>query len=216
MMTDTPAGITGARVSFVASDGTVEEATTNKRGEYELLLKPDVLYTVTVRSGPTCELHRPEFRPVSGSIIEFDFLIPSEITYVDWEIHGSVPARAKLIRPTPKVPYCDEEKMSFGNPPRNLIIWYGIFRAKQDSDIFDSLPVTRFPGKYLPVTISYQTYTIRADKVEFNKKSQELTATGNVSVADGSSPESMLAPCASMRLGDATPHVRRCEQGDSK
>src|SRR5580698_3473498 len=84
MVTDAPAGITGVRVSFVASDGTVEEATTNKRGEYELLLKPEVLYTVAVISGPTCELHRPEFRPVSGSIIEFDFLIPSEITYVDW------------------------------------------------------------------------------------------------------------------------------------
>jgi hypothetical protein len=216
MMSDTPEGIKGARLSFVASDGTVVAATTNNKGEYQVLLKAEIEYNVTVVSGPACELHRPQFRPGSGSTIRFDFVVPSEITYVDWDIHGSVPAGMKSTRPTAKVPYCDEEIMSFGKPPHDLIISYGIFRSKQDSDIFESLPMTRFPGKYLPVTVSYQTSTIRADEVEFSRKNKELTATGNVSIADGSSSEPILAPCVTMQLGDTTPHVRRCEQGDSK
>jgi hypothetical protein len=216
MMSDTPEGIKGVKLSFVTSNGTVVETTTNNKGEYQVLLKAELEYNVTVVSGPACELHRPQFRPASGSTIRFDFVVPSEITYVDWDIHGSVPSGTKITRPTVKVPYCDEETMSFGNPPHDLIISYGIFRSKPESDIFDSLPMTRFPGKYLPVTISYQTSTIRADEVEFVRKNKELTATGNVSIADGSSSEPMLASCVTIQLGDTTPYARRCERGYSK
>jgi len=210
MMSDVAEGIEGAKLTFSGSDGSVLDTTTNTKGEYEVLLKPGLQYRVTVVSGPTCILHRPAFLAKSREPLWFDFVVPSEIKYVDWSIRGKQRAGTKLVRPTLKVPYCDEETISFGNPPRDLVISYGMFDSNKDVDTYYSLPISKFPGKQVQATISYEAYTIRAERIEFHRKSDELAAIGKVSITDGGSSQVRVVSCVKLRLrGETRPE--ECE-----
>src|SRR5207302_7811388 len=77
MMSDVPERIKAAKLKFNGSDGAVVEVTANEMGEYQVLLKPETEYRVTMVAGRLCQLHRPGFRAESGATLKFDFVTPS-------------------------------------------------------------------------------------------------------------------------------------------
>ncbi|HTY85590.1 MAG TPA: hypothetical protein VMB19_15325 [Silvibacterium sp.] len=121
-----------------------------------------------------------------------------------------------------RYPYHDEETFDFGpNPTHKLMLAFGIFNQKDGKVTYESLPVPAppppiTPRNYLPVTISFDTYTITATTVVLDRKTRELRADGTVWIADGSSSPPRLVSCAVVRLDDAEPQVHECETGPSE
>jgi hypothetical protein len=204
-----PARVKGARLEFHRGDGISVEASTNKTGEYELVLPYGHEYSVSVSAKGFCSVHRPKFRPMSGSFaLRFDFTITT-VCPGDRVVVGS----PELYFDSP-IPSYFEENRSLGhdNLPDQLTISFGKRTSAEHQVRYQPLTVRKHPYTRIPVTLAYATYTVRADQMVIDERIRLLTAKGNVSIADGSESSPRSVPCATLDLTQAVPQPEVCEE----
>ncbi len=218
-LTDGLTRVNGAKLFFRRSDGQTVVTTTNKSGEYHVSLDPGYSYTVSLTADQLCSSHRPEFRPVPGQIVKFDFTT-TRCGYIDTRIHPNPgPTGLKpndnrlyyrLYYETPSPHWFFEQSIAFGrDPAQELLIAFG----KRDGSMqvrYGPFHNREYPQSVLPVVVSFDTYTIRADSVVLDSRTRILRAEGNVSVADGGS-QARTESCVMLRLDDTEPEPHRCQ-----
>jgi hypothetical protein len=214
IMLDMPERVNGAKVIFRDADGRIVQAIANKIGEYEASLTPERDYTITVEGMSVCAMHRPAFRAKAGVSLRFDFVttICGIIDHIRIgpPISESDDFRHYYDTPTPY--WFFEERVPIGEDHRNLIIAFGA--QKQDTSVtYGPFHVPKYQG-VLPVTVSFGTYTVRADKAVLDRRALTLLIEGNVSVADGGTAPPRTERCVMLHL-DAEPQVQSCEAAAS-
>jgi hypothetical protein len=212
-------------VEFRSADGDGLErkvaTVTNAIGEYTVLLEPGLAYAVTVAARGFCPAHRPSFRLTQGSAVSFDFTLtiqcPGDLTVVeDPGVVGALDKEssddAYFAYFASGIPYYFEEDIARAESRRagNLIIAFGTRRKGHDRVEYASLPIKGHPETRLPVSISFGTYTVRADKAVLDRKSWVLTAEGNVSVEDGSNSPPVASSCLTLQLADSELRPQPC------
>lgn len=206
LLRDKHARLGGTKVVFRPTDGTAVEVVSNQVGEYEAFLKEGKDYTVSLVSHGLCNIHRPLFRVKYGAVLRFDF------TTTFGQNIGLVLEQSSVHPyPTNELPFCDEEAVPLGKShERSLVLGFGMYSKDGTTSRYDGLPVTGKSGSRLPVTISFDTHTIRADTVLLDRKARVLRAEGNVSTADGTAAAPQAASCVMLRLSDVYPHPQPC------
>lgn len=216
-----PARLGGAKIVFQDADGSAVETVTNSTGEYTASLTPGHDYTVSVTSKGFCPVHRPVFRLSPNSIVRFDFTItllcPGD--RIAWSTkHDKTERDAERddLYINSSIPYYFEESVTLGTSHlRTLIIAFGK-RNKGDLRVeYAPLPSREHPEIRMPVTITFDTYTVKADSAVIDRRTRVLRAEGNVYVADGTDSPSHVESCVTLRLDDAEPRVQSCSaKGD--
>jgi hypothetical protein len=202
---DPPLKVNGATIIFHSHDGTEVRAVTNSEGRYETFLETGKEYDVTMSSMGMYTMHRPTFKPAAGVNLKFDFLTAPAANI---DVFTNNPSH---LHPSETLPYRDEETVAIGKrPTESLIIAFGILKREKSRRTYKALPVDGYPKASLPVTISFDTYTIHAAKATLDKNSRVLEAEGNVVITDGSDSPPKLLNCMQLRLGDQRPRPRQC------
>ena len=200
--------VQGVKVTFETKAGKTVTARTNQSGEYKAILPPEIEYTVTVsfeRERFFSPLHRPGFVPRANAQIRFDFTI-AQIVIVE-TLYG---ADGK------KIPYpfhYQEHRLPLeGNPQREMIIACGKSTDLSNGGAwYEPLPSTFRHGQdRLPVTVMFDTYTIRADDVKVSRQTNRLVADGDVIVEDGSDAPPRTESCIVFHLDDPTQGFHPC------
>jgi hypothetical protein len=214
--------VAGARVLFQGSDGRNFKATTNQVGEYEVVLDAMKEYTLSVGGQQLCQLHRPAFLAKPGSALRFNFsssicgiidgvlIVPPGVAHNDNRPYY----RAYCPSDDKNYPYWSFEEgiplrnendgwivIAFGSRVDEGKVRYGPFRMRQ-----------HVPGTplFLPVTISFDTYTIRADTAVLDRRGGVLKAEGHVE--DGTASSAKSQSCVSIALSAEQPRPEMCSK----
>lgn len=216
--------VPGAWVLFQGSDGHDFKATTNQVGEYEVVLGATKEYTLSVGGQQLCQLHRPAFLAKPGSVLTFNFasplcgfidgvrIVPPGVAHNDNRPYylAYYPSEDKNYPFWPfeeSIPLNNENDrwlvIAFGSRIDQSRVRYGPFRVRQ-----------HFPGAaaLLPVTISFDTYTIRADNAVLDRKSKTLEAEGHVSIEDGTASPAKSESCVLISLRTEQPRPEMCSK----
>jgi len=114
------------------------------------------------------------------------------------------------------IPHYYEESFSLGKSHhRTLIIAFGKRRKGYVLIEYTPLPSREHPEYRLPVTISFGTYTLKADGAMLDRRTRVLRAEGHVYVADGTDSPPHTVSCVALQLDDTEPKLQPC-QPDSK
>jgi len=224
LLRDTAAPMPLVAVWFLRSDGEKFKATTNNVGAYEILLDPGYDYTVTAAGNQVCAIHRPVFRPKPGSALKFDFTT-TMCGNIEYRVVGEPRSDLKkndnrlLFRQyyrgsyDPNVPYWFfEESIAVGESKDDL--WLVVAFGQRDGDAqvkYGPFRVPKFPVSRLPVTISFDTYTVQADSAVFDQKNRTLRVEGDVLVADGTNDPPRKASCVLLDLRKTQPLPTVCQ-----
>jgi len=224
LLRDTSAPMPLVAVWFLRSDGEKFKAITNNVGAYEILLEPGYDYTVTAAGDQLCAIHRPPFRPKSGSTFKFDFTT-TMCGNIEYRVVGEPQTDLKkndnrlLFRQyyrssyDPSVPYWFfEESIALGETKNDqwLVVAFGQLDA--DTQIkYGPFRIPKFPASRLPVTVSVDTFTIQADSAVLDKKSRTLRVEGNVAVAEGTDDPPRKASCVLLDLRKIQPWPMPCQ-----
>jgi hypothetical protein len=195
-----------ANIVFERPNGINVTATTSDVGEYATTLPSEYSYTVTVTAKGFCPVHRPAFVSSSYSSLKFDFTLTAKCPG-----DRIVVGKPELYFETP-IPAYFEEGIALGKHGKSqLIISFGM-RTKSDHGIqYVSLHVTD-KGAVLPVTLSFGTYTIRADHAVFDRDTGVVLAEGNVSIADGTDRAPQRRVCTALKLHESNPKPKDCRK----
>ncbi len=210
---DPPARLADAKIVFQDADGPAVETVTNPKGEYTASVTPGHDYSVSVTSKGFCPVHRPAFRLSPGSTVRFDFTItllcPGDRTVSSTDHDKAAEDDAYFNSP---IPYYFEESVALGKSHlRTLIIAFGKRTKKGDAQVeYFPLPSREHSNVRLPVTMAFDTYTVKADRAVLDRRTRVLSAKGNVSVADGTDSPPRTAACLMVPLDDAEPRVHPC------
>jgi hypothetical protein len=104
------------------------------------------------------------------------------------------------------IPYGKEGRrmvIAFGERSGEGLVNYGPFRVRSQ--------IPGLPPISLPVTVSFDTYTITADSVTVDSKAHRLKAEGFVSVTAGSLAETTNSHLIIMPLADSQPSIAPCQ-----
>jgi hypothetical protein len=175
-----------AKIEFRSADGATVTTTANDFGEYTVSLDAGLDYTITVTAMGFCPAHRPFVRLNAGRAIKFDFILTT-ICPGDRIVWGGDKENRDDLYFASSIPYYFEESLALGkNHGRCLIIVFGTRRKGQDLIEYASLPIThdrvvvavpfQGPGIHLPVTISFDTYTVRSETAVLDRKTRVLEA----------------------------------------
>lgn len=222
VLADDSSRVPGATVLFQSSDGHDFRATTNQVGEYEVALDAMKEYTVTVAGRQLCQVHRPPFLAKSGAALELNFasticgfidrvvVVPRNIAHNDNRFYylPYYPSDDKGY------PYwffeeaismaADKERwavVAFGSRTDKGQISYGPFRIRAHTS---GGPI------FLPVTISFDTYTIRADGAVLDRKANTIKAEGNVNIENGTASSARSESCIMVPLSIEQPSPQAC------
>lgn len=223
VLTRDHARVSGAKVWFQRNDGQTFVATTNEIGEYETLLTSGYDYTITIAGKQLCAIHRPSLKPKPGSRLRFDFTT----TYCG-DIGVRMTGQPSVAGPNDNRPYYRhyyetpsphwffEESLARGeHPNRDLVMAFGTRKGNSQIE-YGPFHIRGYPQSLLPVTISFDTYTVQADAATLNQESRVMTALGHVLVADGSDSQPRTAACVMLRLDDPELHPQACEDEQSR
>jgi hypothetical protein len=162
-----------ANVKF-ESPGGAHAARTNADGEYEIELPPGV-YRVSVTSPGYFQMRRADVLISPAESVEINltiFLDTPERVVRDGKVVGL------------RLPFNND---SFDIPESRghlqLLILYGERSKGQVDNRYKGARLAN--GVVVPVIVSYNHLTVRAEEALFNKKGLTLKATGNVIVEDG-------------------------------
>jgi hypothetical protein len=208
LLRDTSAPMPLVAVWFHRSDGQNFRAITNSVDAYELFLDPGYDYTVTAGGDQLCAIHRSVFRPKPGSAFKFDFTT-TMCGHIEYRVVGEPPSDLKkndnrlLFRQYYRSSYDRnvpcwffEETIALGESKDDQ--WLVVAFGQRDGDAqvkYGPFRVPKFPISCLPVTISFDTYTVQADSAVFDQKNRTLQVEGDVLVADGTNdppPQSVV------------------------
>lgn len=207
--------VQNVKVRFQDSAGSTLAVTGSETGRYEASL-PAGRYTMTVMKTGFCPAHRPVFQVIANSSVEFDFTLTTECTGDRVAVScpdvcfDSPNSDAYFDSP---IPAYFEEKIPFSNKDSgSVIISFG--RRRRTGHIFRYSPLTikEHPGVNLPVTISFGTYTVKAEEALLDDNLKTMRVLQSVSIADGSSVPPSILSCAVIRLGDRKPKPHSCGQ----
>jgi len=202
-----PVRVKGATLVFTKADGRVTEATTDQKGEYSLLIDPESRYTVTVKVRHNCWVHRPSFKLTAGARLNLDFTVVF-CPYAD----GEPPPGTVLQHCPPTGMSYREDRVPLGGDASDyLIVAFGNCHVENGTVIYKPLAIATYPDAVLPVTISFDAYTIKADFVELKKAERVLKVTGRVTITDGRNAPSRTASCVSLKLIGPHPRIVQCE-----
>jgi hypothetical protein len=218
-LTDGLTRVSEAKLLFRRSDGQTVVAITNRFGEYHVHLDPGYNYTVSLTADQLCSSHRPEFHPLPGQILKFDFTT-TRCGYIDTRVQSHPGATGlkpndnrlyyRLYYDTPSPRWFFEQSITFGRgAAREMLIAFG----KRDGNArvrYGPFHNREYPQSVLPVVVSFDTYTIRADSVVLDSRTRILRAEGNVSLADGTS-QTRTESCVMLRLDEAEPEPHQCQ-----
>jgi len=176
--------IQGAKVTF-QNELMSKAVTTNDVGVYEADL-PFASYTMTATSKGFRMYRRPLFCVVSPTdgTIDVSLSVGKSINIVE---RPATPeeVKAAVSAASVSLPYYGEESFlipSSGGVPYKLLIRYT--KGERTNDTHD------YTGEKAPyddpVFVAYNLLSLRADHVIYNVKQHILSASGNVSAADGS------------------------------
>lgn len=205
--------LSGARLNFTETDGRRFQATTDKLGEYTVVLN-DGTYDVSVEVRGMCTIHRPPFFLKRKASVRFNFKMVV-CPFVDYVTVPSTPTNGAIsdTSGSPGSMYYREDRVAFGaDSTKYLIIAYGMSEKEQGRVRYEHYrsPFSDAPGD-LPIFISFGTYTVEAAKAESDEGTRTLHARGDVSISDGSgSPPATLA-CVSLSLQDSPPKISPCK-----
>jgi hypothetical protein len=213
---DPLARLAGAKVAFQDSDGSAVETVTNSTGEYTASLIPGHDYAVSVTSTGFCAVHRPASLLRPSSTVRFDFTMTPLCAgdRIAWSPNNDKTAQEDAYFNS-SIPYYFEERVALGKSHlRTLIIAFGK-RNKTDALVeYFPLPSREHPEVRMPVTITFDTYTVKADSAVIERGTRVLRADGNVSVADGTDSPQRTASCVALRLDDPDPQVQTCQRSN--
>ena len=206
------ARIAGAKLTFQSRNGTTKTVETDSVGEYAASLTPGEDYTLTASAKGFCPVHRPSFRTVPNTSTKFDFVLTTNCPR-DRIASGPDAMEAYFASPTPH--YFEENvRMGEGRIGHDLVIGFGRRRKSRDVIEYSGLSVGSRNEAQLSVTISFRTYTVKADHAVFNEKSQTLRVEGSVSIADGSDAPSKSLSCATLELSHADSQFLPCQKNE--
>ncbi|HXG68751.1 MAG TPA: carboxypeptidase-like regulatory domain-containing protein [Blastocatellia bacterium] len=178
---------------IVENDRVKYTALTADDGTYRLEL-PIGTYNISVKGERGfCPARRAPFRVEPESTTKFDFIL------------SVCPIVNKIIVENGKYKgeYCylraplEEEAFlisSSSGTPLSLLIQYGerqqddlfiLYKGFRDSITYSLDGTTQTSERWMGVIVSYNTLTVRADVIRFDKKNLHLKAEGNVFVDDG-------------------------------
>jgi hypothetical protein len=206
-----PARVRGAIVVFQSIGAESVKVVTNEIGNYTASLMPDRDYTVQVTESGFCPVHRPTFRPIRDSRLKFDFTVTTmcprdRIAVGSLEAYFSSP-----------VPYYFEEKVSLGEDVgADSIISFGARRKIDNWVRYGPLRIVHHEHITIPVTVSFGTYTVKADEGLFDVAKKVLRAEGNVSVADGGASPPKRVACVTISVYKNTFRADACKTGAVK
>jgi len=184
-----PVRLKGAKVIFKADTGDVQETVTHENGVFSITLRAEVTYTVSVESRGIWGVHRPPFRLLPDARVQFNFVVGV--------LHSSDSPPEAL----PK-----EDQRVFGD--KVLIVASGPTEEQDEQIRYKSFQMVEKP---IPVTISFDTYTVRAQMAVLDRRTNVLRAEGNVSIEDGSSASAMKSPCVTLRSIRSAFKIENCE-----
>lgn len=197
-------GAAVAKLIFRSADGQ-EVVAYPDNGEYEAVLKGGRAYTAALLSYSLCNIQRPLFSVNPGQRLRLDFT-----TTLGKNINFHVEDQHVVPHPSREHPFYDEKTIPVGSDAQNnLIVGFGIVNVGDTWEKYESLPIGS-AGGHLPVTISFDLYTISADTAVLDKTKNILRAEGNVSIADGTGTPPRTASCVMLLLKEAQPHVELC------
>jgi Carboxypeptidase regulatory-like domain len=201
--------ISGATVWFQRSDGMKIKSITDSDGKYEASIQPGYEYTMTVGGRGICSVHRPDFSPDRAHRLKFNFLTTNCGTF-DGVIISSPGVTPNDNRPYYRYynhtsspmwffeesinagKYSDQELLlAFGQRTTNETVRYGPFRMP------DHIAGST---QKMPVIVSFGTYTIRADTVLVDPRSNILEAEGHVLLANAVSASAKTVSCIEIKL----------------
>lgn len=208
-----------AVLSFLGSNATPSEVSTDENGEYSIDLPSGERYSLTVTGRGFCRAHRPPFEAQSGRKLKFDIILttacPKDLVGASGEdntrasIETEFCARAGMY-------YCEESVPLSVNGTENLIIGFGKRKKTGHFLEYGPTPIRGHAGVEIPVSISFGTYTLQAHLALVDEKLQKLRVEGNVSIADGSSSSPRIVSCAMVQLDDPEPQVLPCPRSDHR
>jgi hypothetical protein len=194
--------IAGATIYF-EGEGQIRETTTSEDGSYNINL-PVGSYQMSVKRRAFCTMRRPLFKIEDSASIKFDFTlvgcpIVNDLTIVDGQYKGET----DRIKP----PFMEETITVKGALLPDLLIRFGERLEKHDQNIVH-YRATEAEGGYslLPVAIMYNSLTIYAEKVVFDRKAFRLTAENYVVVDDGK--QKFHAKRADIEFIKGKPHLK--------
>lgn len=197
--------VSGASLSFYKEGDAQEErkAITENNGRYSIDL-PQGTYRILLHWFGNCaEIHRAPFTLDSKQHFQFDFLVAScgiaDTERFEVPLQGdptlSSETRSQINAPSRKEGVYQEQcfsRDSHGRP--EILVSFGQSESRDEQVTYYPLqeqvvknlsqksPIVPKP---LPVTITFDRYTIRALTVVLKKNSMEFEARGDVSVSDG-------------------------------
>jgi hypothetical protein len=143
---------------------------TNEDGIYKLNL-PVGIYQIVVSSQGFCASTRAQFKVEQDSTINFDFMLnvcPS---------HGSPPFKTESFA----IPYSKDNSLK-------LFVQYGKQEVQGEMITFEGFPhkiADHIKDIPVGVIVSYNLLTIRANKIEMDRQTVRLKASGDVVFANG-------------------------------
>ncbi len=181
------ARLPGARITFQPENGDPLETLTDGKGEFSISLPANVNYTITVESRGLVPVHRPPFRVKPGTTLKFDFRL-------------IIQASENFSR--------GEDRFHYdGNV---FIVFYGS-REFEDGLTSTRYGALRIIDNLLPVTLSFDVYTIRSDGAFLDQKTGVFQAKGNVLVEDGSGTPPQKASCTVVHPATPVPRIEPCQ-----
>jgi hypothetical protein len=213
--------LTDATIEFRSADGATLGYTiatmTNEAGVYSASLEPGLDYTVTVTKKGFCRTRRPFFRVNPGSTIRFDFTLTTQCPGDRWVVGAPDKESFDDAYFDSPLPYYFEEEIALAKSRRgrSLMIVFGTRRKGPGRVEYSSLPIKAHPEDHLPVTISFDTYTVRSDTAVLDRNTRVLRAEGHVSVEDGSDSAPVASPCVALQLEDSELRPRPCAPGNT-
>ena len=190
--------VRNARVTFTPKVGVPISVLTDDNGEFTASLPCVREYSVSVEANGFWPMHRPEFRPRPRRPLKFDFLLSVKAN-VDTEGIGS-PGEALGFT---------EDTFNLGRA--HLVVASGRRNLMTlGTTGYHSVPTEN--GRF-PVTISFGTYTVKADTANLDQTGMVLTAEGDVVVESGSGAQAERFACVEIRPTESEPKILPCRQG---
>ncbi len=194
----------GARLVF-SGEGKEKEYETEagNDGRYEIFLPAPDVYRVKMALG-NCYLSRSAFHLKPGEKLEFRF-VGVNCPHIEWSTSNIPLQTNRLLLPPEIPPFCTfpddlpvwyREKRFEADPSSHrpeIVLSFGRCEQSPRGVIYFGVDPSRFPGPLprptgdllLPVAITTETFTIRADQVKWPGKGVAFYASGNVTVEDG-------------------------------
>jgi len=187
--------IKNATIVFTPDTGGPVEVKSDDVGQFSVFLPSGKTYSVAVAAPGFFVVHRPPFRMREGMKLKFDFMVTV------FEIHDS-----EGTAPPGEYSGFAEKQVEFGSEA--AIIISGHRKENEEQIQYHSLLARENP---LPVTISFDTYTIKAERAVLDRRSNVLTAEGHVSIEDGSEKPPQKLSCIVLRTVDNAPKIEPCQ-----